>query len=330
MEETSHSAPAMTPVEATVKAIIDELSVVPIIGPEAGPSRTLTIPSSSLLSEWMELFWIALDHSNFLEWINPFNFELESLLIKGDTLHVSTYAEGMRQVREFTLQDNSGWWKVAPPILAIARNIDSTGIGLRYADEQSTDQGNIFPRQIVLSFYGYPEPENRMHGQIIVDELETTGLASVGENARTTSAIVAERSAQIQDYGDIASAITLFIHTCKQQKQTYNRERLGLSRLRLCSGSYLAKNMALGADALGTLIQNEQFVALAELTVPVSTCSYSFQLQTFFFIHTDGSNTEKPYSVFADGLAPGELAQLTQVAEKLGTTVYSNQYFSLD
>lgn len=330
MEETSHSAPAMTPVQATVQAMIEELSVVPVIGPEAGPPRTLTIPDSSLLSAWMELFSIALDHSNFLEWINPYDFELESLLIKGDTLHVSTSTAGVREVRVFTLQDNSGWWKVAPPILAIARNIDPAGIGLRYADVTSTDQGDIFPRQIVLSFYGYPEPENPMQARIIVDELKTTGLASIGDNARTTSAIVDERSAQIQDYGDISTAITLFINTCKQQKQTYNRARLGLTRLQLCSGSYLAKNMALGADALGKLIRNEQFIALADLTAPVSTCSYSFQLQTFLFIHTDGSNTEKPYSVFADSLAQVELAQLTQIAERIGTAVYSTQYFSLD
>lgn len=197
-----------TPVheQTLIQNLIAELTAVPVVA-VAEPARTLNVPRPCLLREWMELYWNALERSEFLDWASRFHIDLDTLQIKGDTLQAQTPSNGSSGVRTFTLEDDSGWWQMAPMLLSISQCIDPAGLGLPYIGGKSANPLYRFPRQVVLAFYGYPEPQNAVQAKVIVAELKTTGLAVIDENGHTTSAVVKERNAQLQDFQAIADRI---------------------------------------------------------------------------------------------------------------------------
>lgn len=197
-----------TPVhqQTLIQNLIAELTAVPV-ATAAEPPRMLEVPRPCLLREWMELYWTALERPEFLDWASRFYIDLDTLRIKGDTLQAQTPSNGSSAVRTFTLEDDSGWWQMAPMLLSISQRIDPAGLGLPYIGGKSANPLYRFPRQVVLAFYGYPEPQNTAQARIIVAELKTTGLAAIDENGQTTSAVVKERDGQLADFKAIADRI---------------------------------------------------------------------------------------------------------------------------
>lgn len=195
-----------SPQQTLLQNLIDELTAVPVAKPQE-PERTLEIPRGCLLREWMELYWEALERPEFLDWASRFHIDLDTLRIQGATLEARTQTNGTASVRTFTLDDDSGWWQVAPALLWIAQRIDPGEMGLPYIGGKSTNPLYRFPRQIALAFYGYPEPQNEAQTKVIVAELKADGLAAIDENGHTTSAVVKERDAQLADFQAIADTL---------------------------------------------------------------------------------------------------------------------------
>ncbi|MFJ4498265.1 hypothetical protein [Pseudomonas atacamensis] len=197
-----------TPVheQTLIQNLIAELTAVPVVS-AAGPARTLEVPRPCLLREWMELYWTALERPEFLDWASRFHIDLDTLQIKGDTLQAQIPSNGTTGIRLFTLEDDSGWWQMAPMLLSISQRIDPAGSGLPYIGGKSANPLYRFPRQAVLAFYGYPEPQNQIQARVIVAELKKTGLAAIDENGHSTSAVVKERNAQLEDFRAIADRI---------------------------------------------------------------------------------------------------------------------------
>jgi len=197
-----------TPVheQTLIQNLIAELTTVPVVS-AAGPARTLEVPRPCLLREWMELYWTALERPEFLDWASRFHIDLDTLQIKGDTLQAQIPSNGSSDVRTFRLEDDSGWWQMAPMLLSISQRIDPAGSGLPYIGGKSANPLYRFPRQVVLAFYGYPEPQNQIQARVLVAELKKTGLAAIDENGQTTSALVKERNAQLEDLQAIAERI---------------------------------------------------------------------------------------------------------------------------
>lgn len=193
-------------VQTLIQNLIAELTEVPVVTPET-PSRTLEVPRGCLLREWMELYWTALERPEFLDWASRFHIDLDTLRLKGDTLQASTQSNGATRVRTFTLDDDSGWWQMAPLLLSISQRIDSSGLGLPYIGGKSANPLYRFPREVVLAFYGYPEPQNQAQAKVIVAELKTRGLPAMDEQGLTTSAVVSERNGQLEDFQRIATKI---------------------------------------------------------------------------------------------------------------------------
>ncbi|MBC8997233.1 hypothetical protein IAI51_11895 [Pseudomonas sp. N40(2020)] len=309
-----------------VQIVIEELSALPTATPEVALARTLDIPRNSLLREWMELYWVSLDRSSFLDWASTFDIDLDTLSLKGDTLHASTLKDGVLTTRTFTQQDDSLWWKVAFPPLSIARKIDPAGLGLPSVGGKSANPLCLIPRALVLAFYGYPEPENRMQAQVIIDELKASGFAPIASDAHTTSAVVAERNAQTADYQVLATALEQSIDTLRQTQPL----QLDLARVRLRHGSWLTTLMHRGTTAMTAVVHNEAFLTLAEDATPFVTCRYSLKDRMFSFTRNDGSIIEHPQSLFDDGLPDDSLAELMNAAEKLGCVIASDEFFNLD
>ncbi|WP_434589513.1 hypothetical protein J3Q09_16270 [Pseudomonas sp. R4-83] len=195
-----------SPQQTFLQNLIDELIAVPVAKPQE-PERTLEIPRGCLLREWMELYWAALERPEFLDWASRFHIDLDTLRIKGATLEARTQTNGTASVRTFALDDDSGWWQVAPALLWIAQRIDPGEMGLPYIGGKSANPLYRFPRQIALAFYGYPEPQNEAQTKVIVAELKADGLAAIDENGHTTSAVVKERDAQLEDFQAIADTL---------------------------------------------------------------------------------------------------------------------------
>ncbi|MFG6203465.1 hypothetical protein [Pseudomonas retamae] len=203
---------AASPQQTVIENLIDELTAVPVAKPHE-PERTLEVPRGCLLREWMELYWAALERPEFLDWASRFHIDLDTLRIKGATLQARTQTNGTASVRTFALDDDSGWWQVAPVLLWIAQRIDPGEMGLPYIGGKSANPLYRFPRQIVLAFYGYPEPQNLAQAKVIVAELKTGGLAAIDENGHTTSAVVKERDAQLEDFQAIADTLETVLKT---------------------------------------------------------------------------------------------------------------------
>ncbi|QXI18700.1 hypothetical protein [Pseudomonas hamedanensis] len=319
--------PADAPI---IQTIIDELSSCPTVKPGDTTPRAISIPRQSLLHEWIELYWQSLERSDFLEWASAFDIDLDTFILKGNTLHACTLGDGPRETRTFDLDDNSGWWQVAAPILAIARIIDPAGLGLPYVGGKSANPRYEIARRIVLEFYGYPEPENRLQAQVIINELKASGLAGTDSDGHTTSALVAERNAQSRDLCAIADALEISINTREQQSLPYDRLKLGETRVRLSDGSFFAAAMQRATQALLAVTRHPSFTAAAGETASFTRYRYSARQQKFFLIASDGTLTERLSASLTSTVPPSLLDALGAAAEALGADVCSDYFFSLD
>ncbi|WP_460371343.1 hypothetical protein ACOYXF_07520 [Pseudomonas sp. Tul1A2] len=231
----SDTPPTLPPQQTLIQNLIAELTAAPVITPGT-PSRTLEIPRSCLLREWMELYWTALERPEFLDWASRFHIDLDTLRLKGDTLQAQTPSNGTTNLRTFTLEDDFGWWQMAPMLLSIAQHIDPGRLGLPYIGGKSANPLYRFPREVVLAFYGYPEPQNAIQAEMIVAELKAGGLAAIDQNGNTTSAVVKERIAQLQDLKVIAETIDEVVRT----SDPFEQRSLANTPVSLNSASILA------------------------------------------------------------------------------------------
>ncbi|MCP5961592.1 hypothetical protein NL379_30700, partial [Klebsiella pneumoniae] len=78
--------------------------------------------------------------------------------VRNGTLHT--------QGKTFTLDDQSDWYRLAPPVLAIAQVLDPDALGLPVPGEHLA----LSVRHI-LRFYGYPQPNTRAQRATVIDAL---------------------------------------------------------------------------------------------------------------------------------------------------------------
>ena len=311
--------------QAMIRVITAELSTVPVANPDADPPRALSVPQTSLLHDWMEVYWAALERTEFLDWASFYDMDFDTFRLQGDTLQASTLKDGVRGTKVFTLEDDSGWWKVAPIIQSIAQKIDPAGRGLPCVGGKSANPLNVIPRWLVLAFYGYPEPENRLQARQIVDELNTSGFPAISDSGYSLSTLVSERTAQTEDYLTIATELEQALKASDYEKKPFAPLTLGKKRINLGSHSLLATTLAAGAVAFENLLETTPFLTLANQTTPFVNCDYSVREQKFFFTFTDGSIIEHPQRLFTAGLPAGSLTPLIQLAEKIATFISSDK-----
>ncbi|VVP39853.1 hypothetical protein [Pseudomonas fluorescens] len=240
MDETESDPAADQGDQALIQCLIDELTAVPVANAMA-PSRTLEIPRDCLLHEWTELYWTALQRPDFLYWASQFDLNLDTFSPKGETLQALTASLTTPTLRIFTLEDDSGWWQMAPVLLSISQRIDPAGIGLPCIGGKSANPQSRFPRRLVLAFYGYPEPQNTQQAQVIVNELKSSAIAPINNDGYTASAVIKERTAQLEDYRVIAAELEQALQTVEERKQPFVQFRIAATSVSLTSDSLIAK-----------------------------------------------------------------------------------------
>jgi hypothetical protein len=254
-----------------VQILIEELTAVPVADPRQ-PARTLEVPAQCRLRAWTELYWHALERTEFLEWASAFNIDFDTLRLKGQTLHAQTLIAEVPVSKTFSLEDDSGWWQMAPMLLSIAQRIDPAEQGLPYIGGKSANPLYLFPRPVILAFYGYPEPHNALQAQVMVDELKTRGFAAIDENGHTTARVVSERTAQLQDLQTIALKIEQTLQLNEQRSKAFDQNALANKSVQLTSTSVLA----LSADQV---LKLGQILSRYGFAIPASTSSAKALLQ---------------------------------------------------
>lgn len=240
MNNTESEPAADQAQQALIQCLINELTEVPVANAMA-PSRTLEIPRGCLLSEWTELYWTALQRPDFLYWASQFDVNFDTFSLKGEILQALTASHTTPTLRIFTLDDDSGWWQMAPTLLSISQRIDPAGIGLPCIGGKSANPQSRFPRQLVLAFYGYPEPQNTQQAQVIVNELKTSAIAAINNDGYTTSAVIRERTAQLEDYRAIAAELERALQAIEERKQPFIQSRIAAKSVSLISCSLIAR-----------------------------------------------------------------------------------------
>lgn len=234
------SAPIIDPRErALVQILVKELTAAPVASPTK-PRPALEVPGRCRLREWTELYWNALERTEFLAWASAFNIDFDTFSLKGEKLHARILTDGAPVDRTFTLEDDSGWWQMAPMLLSISQRIDPAELGLPYIGGKSANPRYLFPRSVILAFYGYPEPQNAMQAQVIIDELNLSGFATIDENGHTTSKLVSERNAQLEDFKTIALKIEQTLQASEQRHNAFDSTTLVNKAVLLTSTSALA------------------------------------------------------------------------------------------
>ncbi|MFJ7313022.1 hypothetical protein ACIQVE_09655 [Pseudomonas sp. NPDC098747] len=226
---------------ALIQCLIDELTAMPVAS-AAAPLRSLEIPRDCLLREWTELYWAALERPDFLHWASQFDVNFDTFSPKGETLQALTASHATPTLRTFTLEDDSGWWRMAPTLLSISQRIDPQGFGLPCIGGKSANPQYLFQRRWVLAFYGYPEPQNTQQAQVIVNELKTSGIAAINADGYTTSAVIKERAEQLEDYRAIAAELEQALLTNEQRKRPFVQSRIAEQSVSLTSCSLMARS----------------------------------------------------------------------------------------
>lgn len=225
------------------------LTILQTTATQALPLATtpISVAEFSLLGQWREVFHMAINHGDFLDWADRRQLDFTTIRTRDGALHGQVYHQPT--VHRFTLADNSGWWKVANPIIFIAQLLDPAGFGMPYIGERVSQSTRTLPLQHVLAFYGYPMPVNRLQAQVIIDELRAAdAFPAIDDSGQSRSLIHGEQLNQQRDYQQLANTL--------QALAPFEGLALFEKRLHLTSGSLLARSVKEAARHLKLVIED--------------------------------------------------------------------------
>lgn len=282
----------------------------------ASASTSVIISELSLLGQWGEVFHKAINQGDFLDWADRRQLDFTTLQVRNGVLLGRTPQQTVLQ--RFTLADDSGWWKVANPIVFIAQLLDPAELGLPYIGDRVDNLARTLTLDRVLAFYGYPMPTNRLQALVISEELRAAdAFPSIDAVGLNRSLIHGERVNQQLDFQQLATAL--------QALEPFDRPGLLSTRLRLTSGSWLARALIDAAQHLQRILQDN-----GDEGVQVASSQYYFdQAQRAIHVQPQpGDEETRPYELRPE--SPGwRWHALIRLADKLGLDLYPDHSLSL-
>lgn len=306
--------------------LIDVLSVAVRRGTQRyEPPPRFDLPEHCMLWQWLEVFLKALQATDVRSWVARLQLDPGSVRIKGATLYVNAVQGGVTTPRVMTLDDDSGWWKVADPITLALQVIDPAGLEPEGIREPSRLRASGLSLRTALAFYGYPLPQNRPQAQVMLEELlRLPGLPVIGSDGHIVSDLLVEIAEQAQDCTLLAGELESMLHAQSATEGEYDFITMYKRRIRLESGSLLARNMRL---ALGFL---------QGLSIKLNV-GRGARPSVYYFSALDGTLMEvsvesPPQKVASEKLAALDISsdflQLKLLAQSLGTSVHPDGGFS--
>ncbi|KAF1032036.1 MAG: hypothetical protein GAK37_00627 [Pseudomonas sp.] len=255
--------------------------------------QPVAVPVFSQVGQWAELFCKTINQADFLDWADARQLDFTRMQVRAGRLIAPPHT--------FRLADDSGWWKHATPLIAIAQLVDPTDQGMPYLGDRITNTERSLPLERVLAFYGYPMPANRLQAQAIIDELQALnafpGFDGVGQSK---SLIHAERVFQQQDFLRLADAL----------------ENTATAKVQLDTDSMLARLYRQAQELLQAIVDDNDLSPLAN--VPLQHHFDATQGVLRVTAQGDGAQTRELVPA-----APDERwDRLAQICEKIGIDIY--------
>lgn len=287
---------------------------------------TFALPENCMLWQWLDVYLKAIQHPEFLAWAAERHLDLKSLRVHDGTLYVNAVEDAVTTPKVMALHDDSGWWRVADPINAVARIIDPAGIdpfGLR---DPSTASSHAFSLAATLAFHGYPLPANRPQAHVLIDELRRlSGFPVIDSSGHISTSVSVEQAEQLKDCAKVARELERALQDQLSSTGDYDFLEAYRRRIKLDSGSMLSQTMN---SALRLLQGLSIKLNVGRLPTPAG---YYFSLVEKTLMEVD--RFAVPKAVAADRLsAPevaGDLRELAALAQKLGANVHADGCFSL-
>lgn len=284
------------------------------------------LPENCMLWQWLDVYLKAIQHSEFLAWAVPHHLDLKSLRVQGGTLYVNAVEGAVTTPRVMTLNDDSGWWRVADPINAVVQIIDPAGIDAFGLRDPSTASNQAFSLGAVLAFYGYPLPANRPQAHVMVDELRRlSGFPVIDSSGHISTSVSVEQGEQLKDCTKVAGELERALQDQLASTGDYDFLETYRRRIKLDSGSMLAQTMN---SALRLLQGLSIKLNVGRTSAPTA---YYFSRAQRTLMEIDRFSV--PRAVAADRLSASDLAsdlrELAAQAEKLGADVHSDGCFNL-
>lgn len=280
------------------------------------PDTPVAIAELSLLGQWGDVFHKAVNQLDFLEWADGHDLQFDTIQVRIGVLQAQVGLQA--QLHTYTLADDSGWWRVANPIIFIAQLLDPAGLGMPYIGERGPIVERTLSLDRVLAFYGYPMPANRLQAQVMVDELQALeAFPTIDDVGLNRSLIHAELLNQQRDFTQLADAL--------QGLEGFNSFTLYTHRLQLSSDSLLARSLKEAAGLLKAVIEDNRLEGELDTS------------GDFYFDHQRHVVCALP-RLDQGKLLPGELRpdvpdirwlRLTRLAEKAGAPVYQDHSLTL-
>lgn len=277
------------------------------------PDASLPIPAQSSLGCWLQLYRQAFERPRVLVWVQRQSLNLADLTVRNGTLHT--------QDKTFTLDDPSDWYKLAPPILAIAQVIDPDAMGLPLPGEHPA-----LSARDILRFYGYPQPHTRAQRGTVIDTL--SHLQSFFGRAESP---LSEAFIQLdQDQKTLAEQLLAGIIAEDEEDRAFNLFTLYRTRCWLTSRSFWATSMESAASLLLGITEHPQFLALDQ-TRNLDPEQYSFDVtrQSIRGAGPSGTPHEIGYEQLAQLALDGALERLQNLANAMQLSISLDGKFNL-
>ena len=277
------------------------------------PSETLPIPAQCSLGNWWQVYRQALERPRFLDWAQRQSLNLADLTVRNGTLHT--------QGKTFTLDDQSDWYRLAPPVLAIAQVLDPDALGLPVPGEHLA----LSVRHI-LRFYGYPQPNTRAQRATVIDAL--SHLQSFFWRAEPP---LSEAFQQLeQDRQTVAQQLLAGITVQDEDDRPFSLFTLYRTRCWLTSRSFWARSMEAAAALLQGITAHPQFLALDQ-TLDLVPGHYFFDVsrQSIKGAGPSGTPLEIHYEQLAQLPLEGALERLQDLANAMQQSISLDGKFNL-
>ncbi|KRP46475.1 hypothetical protein SAMN04490190_2821 [Pseudomonas libanensis] len=279
--------------------------------PTSGAS--LPIPTQSSLGCWLQLYRQAFERPRFLDWARRQSLNLADLRVHNGTLHT--------QSETFTLDDQSDWYQLAPPILAISRVLDPDAMGLPFPGEHPA----LSARQI-LRFYGYPQPTTGALRGALIDTLSQ--LQSFFWRAESP---LSEAFKQLEeDRQTVAQQLVAGIEAEDDNDRAFSLFTLYRIRCWLTSLSFWATSMATASALLQGITEHPKFLAL-EQTRDLDPEHYLFDVtrQSIRGAGPSGTPLEIDYEHLAQLPLDGVFERLQALANAMQLSISLDGKFNL-
>ncbi|NWC77763.1 hypothetical protein HX823_27150 [Pseudomonas sp. P7759] len=221
-------------------------------------------------------------------------------------------------LQHFNLADDSGWWRVANPIIYIAQLLDPAELGVPYIGDRVDNPARTLSLDRVLAFHGYPMPTNRLQAWVISEELRAAdAFPSIDAGGLNRSLLHGERLDQQLDFQQMANAL--------QALAPFDSTALHSTRLHLTSASWLARSLKGAAQYLNGVLQDNGKEGEA---AAVAEHYYDRAAQAIHVQPRPTTASAKAYALRPE--SPGlRWHALTRLADKIGLDIYPDHSLSL-